>query len=380
MFFWAAAILLTACAVLSVLLPLLRKPGGSTGAGANDLEVYRDQLAELDRDAARGLIGQPESQEARAEIGRRILRIADHGAGPETRAAAGFGMRAVASFAVLAIPLVSWGLYGLVGSPDLPSQPLAARLAADPADAPIETLVARAEAHLQVVPDDGRGWDVLAPIYFRLGRFTDAADAYRKAIELLGPTANRESGLGESIAAAADGMITPDASAAFERALGLEPGHSKATFYLASAKAQQGRIAEAEADWRTMRQSLPADSPWLEAVDQAIAEAERRLTGVNAADAQKGPSQADVEAAAGLSTQDREAMIGSMVAQLDARLKENPKDPEGWQRLVRSYVVLGKADAARDALARGLAALGEGTPAASELTALATSLGVTTTQ
>lgn len=380
MFFWAAAILLTACAVLSVLLPLMRKPRQAGAAGANDLEVYRDQLAELDRDAARGLIGQAESDEARAEIGRRILKIAERDAQPDAKTGAGIGMRAVASFAVLAIPLVSWGLYGLVGSPDLPSQPLAARLAVDPAEAPIETLVARAEAHLQAVPDDGKGWDVLAPIYFRLGRFADAADAYQRSIKLLGATANRESGLGESIAAAADGLITAEASDAFQRALQLEPRHNKATFYLASAKAQQGKIAEAAEEWRTMRQGLPGDSPWVEVVDQAIAEAERRLTGVKAAEAPKGPSQADVEAAAGMSTQDREAMIGSMVAQLDARLKENPKDAQGWQRLVRSYVVLGKPDAARDALARGLAALGEGTPEASDLTALATSLGVATTQ
>ena len=70
-------------------------------------------------------------------------------------------------------------------------------------------------------------------------------------------------------------------------------------------------------------------------------------------------------------------MIETMVARLDERLKENPRDAEGWQRLVRSYQVLGKTDAARDALARGVAALGEKSEQAAQLQALAASLGVT---
>src|SRR5262245_7339059 len=147
MSFWLAAILLTAVAVASVLAPLARRRQAFVGAAANDLEVYRDQLSELDRDARRGLIGAAESEEARAEIGRRIRKLAsDPGSG--TPFAASQASRVIALAAVLSVPLVSWGLYSLVGSPDLPAQPLAARLATDPAKAPITELVARAEAHL----------------------------------------------------------------------------------------------------------------------------------------------------------------------------------------------------------------------------------------
>jgi cytochrome c-type biogenesis protein CcmH len=374
MSFWLAAILLTALAVASVLVPLTRRQRGLAGATANDLEVYRDQLSEIDRDAERGLIGTTESEEARAEIGRRILRLAKG----ETGTATGPGFRAsraVALAAVLSVPLVSWGLYGLVGSPDLPSQPLAARLATDPAKAPIDELVARAEAHLQANPDDGRGWEVLAPVYFRLGRYPDAVNAYSQAIKLDGATAARESGLGEAIAAASGGLIAADAQEAFRRALALEPGEPKAQFYLASALAQQGQIAEAAAAWKAMRQGLPADSPWLGAVDQALAEADRRLAGADQAPP-PGLSRSEVDAAADMSAEDRNAMIAGMVAKLDERLKQNPRDPEGWQRLVRSYVVLGKKDEARDALARGLAALGEESPEAATLQAFAESLGL----
>lgn len=377
MWFWVAAIVFTALAVLSVLLPLARRPLQAASSTANDLEVYRDQLAELDRDAERGLIGATEKEEARAEIGRRILKIAGEG---ENGKAPRQGLRlsrTVALAAVVSVPLVSWGFYSLIGSPDLPAQPLATRLSTDPANSPIEELVARAEAHLAQSPDDGRGWDVLAPIYLRMGRYADSAEAYRRATNLLGATVNREAGLGEALAAQAGGRVTAESRAAFERALALEPNHPKSQYFLASGLAQEGRLAEAVDAWKAMRPGLPAGSPWLGAVDQALAEVDRRLTDVNAGTAQNGPSQADMEAASQMSAEDRQAMIEGMVAQLDQRLKDNPRDLEGWRRLVRSYVVLGKGEAAADALSRGVAALGAETAEANELQVFAESLGLT---
>jgi len=124
-----------------------------------------------------------------------------HGAGgSEQGSKPGLGLsasRATAFAAVLSIPLVSWGLYAWVGAPDLPSQPLAARLSVDPAKAPIEELIARAEAHLSNNPGDGHGWDVLAPVYFRVGRYADSINAYSQAGKLLGDSSPRLTGLGE---------------------------------------------------------------------------------------------------------------------------------------------------------------------------------------
>src|SRR6185369_9747652 len=109
-------------------------------------------------------------------------------------------------------------------------------------------------------PDDGRGWDVLAPVYFRMGRYADSAEAYRRALKLVGATADREAGLGEAIAGEAGGLITDDSKAAFERALKLEPQHPKSEFFLASALAQQGQLVEAANAWTAMKQDLPAES------------------------------------------------------------------------------------------------------------------------
>ncbi|ESX83795.1 MULTISPECIES: c-type cytochrome biogenesis protein CcmI [unclassified Mesorhizobium] len=378
MLFWVIAALLTLGASLAVLLPLTGGTDAPTSSD-HDLEVYRDQLAELERDAARGLIQPAEAEEARAEIARRILRLGNAGqADAATLQQPSKAARLVATSAVLMVPLLSWGMYSQLGSPDLPSQPLAERLAKNPADSSVDELVARAEAHLAANPGDGRGWDVLAPIYLRLQRFPDAVTAYRNAIRLDGDTAAREAGLGEAIANAAGGIVSADAQSAFEQALKLDPANAKASFYLAMALAQEGRIPEATTAWQKMLDSLPQDSPWRGAVQQALAEAANRS--VASGEPAKGPDAAAVDAASSMAPRDRQAMIETMVAGLDEKLRQNPRDTEGWMRLIRSYVVLGKADQARDALHRGIAVFGADSEEAKKFTAFAASLGLTATE
>ncbi len=376
MLFWIVAALLTFGASLAVLLPLARRPTVDS-TDAHDLEVYRDQLAEIDRDAARGLIGDAEAGEARAEIARRILRLNAGGQSPIAPRVAGAG-RAIGAAAVLAVPLISWGIYATIGSPAVPSQPLQKRLAQNPAESSVDELVARAEAHLAANPSDGRGWDVLAPIYLRTGRSAEAVTAYRNAIRLLGATADREAGLGEATMSAAGGMVSAEAQEAFERALVLEKDHPKARYYLAAALAQEGRTAEAQAAWRALADGLPEGSPWREAVEQAIAAAGSRVAASEPGAA--GPSQQDIDQAAEMPAADRTAMIETMVAGLDEKLRQNPDDPEGWSRLVRSYMVLGKSKEARDALDRGLKALGPDTDRGKKFAEFAATLGVAATE
>ncbi len=227
--------------------------------------------------------------------------------------------RLVATVAVLAVPLVSWGLYIKLGSPDLPSQPLAERLAKNPADSSVDELVARAEAHLAANPSDGRGWDVLAPIYLRLQRYSDAVAAYRNAIRLDGDSAARQAGLGEAIANAAGGIVSAEAQDAFEAALKLDPANAKASFYLAMGLAQEGRAAEATAAWQNMLGTLPPELPWRRAVEQALAETAK--TAVASGTPANGPDAQAVEAAQSMSPQDRQTMIETMVAGLDEKLQ-----------------------------------------------------------
>ncbi|QOF72794.1 c-type cytochrome biogenesis protein CcmI [Aminobacter sp. SR38] len=378
MLFWIIAAVLTLGASLAVLLPLTRQTRARDDA-SHDLEVYRDQLGEVDRDAARGLIAAADAEQARAEIARRIIRLDAENA-REPKKASQLGPRLVGMIAVLAVPLLSWGVYTAIGSPTVPSQPLSARLSQKPADSSVDELIARAEAHLVANPSDGRGWDVLAPVYLRIGRANDAVTAYRNAIRILGSTTARQAGLGEAIAASAGGIVTSDARLAFEAALKLEPADAKARYFLALALAQEGKISDAAAAWRLLAASLPADSPWRAATEQAIAQAEVRTAPVKEAAGAPAPSQDDIDAAASMSSGDRTAMIEGMVATLDEKLRQNPRDPEGWVRLVRSYQVLGKTDLAQDALGRAYAALGRDSEDGRKLTELAGSLGLDVTE
>jgi len=380
MMFWIVAALLTLGASLAVLLPLASRPKSDSGRDAHDLEVYRDQMAELDRDAARGLIQPADAEQARAEIARRIIRAGSgDGADASVMHFARSG-RVLGGLAVLAVPLISWGLYAALGSPDLPSQPLQERLAQNPADSSVDELIARAEGHLAANPQDGRGWDVLAPVYLRLGRFDEAVTAYRNAIRLEGSTATREAGLGEAITDAGDGLVSAEAQRAFEKALKLEPAQPKASFYLATALVQDGKMTEASKAWEAMLALLPGDSPWRSPTEQALAETKKRLAEAGAEKPASGPSQDDIDAAASMSQSDRNAMIETMVAGLDEKLRENPRDPEGWMRLVRSYMVLGKTADARGALTRGLAALGASTEDGRKFAEFAATLGLSATE
>lgn len=379
MVFWFFAALLTLGASLAVLLPLASRPRGVAAGNSHDIEVYRDQLAELDRDASRGLIRPEDAEQARAEIARRIIKAGgdDGKARVRSRALAGRHLGAVA---VLAVPLISWGLYAVIGSPDLPSQPLRERLAQNPGESSVDELIARAEGHLAAHPEDGRGWDVLAPIYSRLGRFDEAATAYRNAIRLQGSTALREAGLGEALANAGGGVVSADAQRAFEQALVLDKDEPKAMFYLAMALVQDGKPADAVKAWEAMLSGLPDDSPWRDPVTRALAEVTSRTAAENADTGAPGPTSDDIDAAVAMAPADRTAMIETMVAGLDEKLRQNPNDPEGWTRLVRSYVVLGRTGEARAALDRGLAALGATSDDGRKFAEFAATLGLSATE
>jgi cytochrome c-type biogenesis protein CcmH len=366
MVFWIVAAFLTLAATLSVLLPLARR-GEAGEAASHDVEVYRHQLRELEREAESGLIGPAEAVEARAEIGRRLLKAAEEAKREKARRADTRLARLVGAAAVLAVPLVSWGLYAGIGSPHLPAQPLAARQSPQLDNSSLAELVARAERHLAANPSDGRGWDVLAPIYLRMGRYEEALTAFRNATRILGASAARKAGEGEALAAQAGGLVTMEAQRAFEEALELEPGSAKARYFLAMAAAQEGRRDEAAEAWRALRRDLPADSPWQGAITAALSGLE---------DVPAGPSAEDVEAAASLSPQERMAMVEGMVAQLDARLREEPHDLEGWQHLMRSYAVLGRHEAAQQARRRAIETFGAESPEARLIDQLAAALGL----
>lgn len=361
---WIILAAMTAIAALAVLGPMARARQTSLSAADRDLAVYKDQLAEIDRDLERGVIGLREAEAGRTEISRRILKAARGGAA-EAGAGSGRRGRIGAIVAAVGLPAVALGVYLSTGAPDLPDQPLSERLAARPEQADIDNLVARVESHLMQNPEDGRGWEVLAPVYLRLNRPADAAQAFRNAIRTLGTSPRRQSGLGEALTVVAGGIVTAEARAAFEAALAAEPGLVAARMYLNLALTQEGRHAEAVAAWRTMIAGAEADAPWLPTARRELAAAEiagglspsgqpapAGQAGTSPPDkaaAAPGPSADDVAAAAGMAPEDRTRMIEGMVARLSERLDQGGGSVDEWSRLIRSLAVLGRKDEARAA-------------------------------
>jgi cytochrome c-type biogenesis protein CcmH len=356
MLLWSVFAVMTAVAILSVLWPLSRTANGQAGS---DIAVYRDQLDEVDRDRKAGLIGEAEAQAARVEVSRRLIAAADRAEFDHSPSLGSslWRRRAAAVAAVVVLPLVAAALYLANGSPQLPGQPLEARLRAVHQDTSIAVLISQAEAHLERNPNDARGYEVLAPVYLRVGRFSDAVNARRKLITLSGENAERQSDLGEALVAAANGIVTADAKSAFERALVLEPGELKAKFYVGIAAEQDGDRGKALAIWSQMIDKAPAGAPWLPTVRDALTRVGAAPPKAAAPAAATGPSVEDVAAAGTMSEKDRDEMVRGMVARLANRLRENGSDVEGWQRLLRAYVVLGERDKAHEAAADAKRAL-----------------------
>jgi cytochrome c-type biogenesis protein CcmH len=356
---WFGLALMTAAAILAVLWPLSRRGGGLRSG--SDVAVYRDQLDEIERDRAAGLIKDDEAAGAKVEVSRRLLAAADADAqaSPPGRAAAiVWRRRAVAVVALVVLPLAAVTCYFALGSPELPDQPLKSRLVAARANQSLDSLIAQVETHLEGNPEDGRGWEVIAPVYARLGRFDDAVKARRQALRLNGDSAERQAGLGEALVFAANGVVTAEAKAAFERAVALDGNQVQARYFLGLAAEQDGNRAQAAATWRALVEAAPPGAPWIDFVRDALARVEGASAAASAGGgASAGPSDEQIAASSQMSPEQRKRMIEGMVERLSERLHRDGSDVEGWLRLVRSYMVLGEADKARAAVADARRAL-----------------------
>ena len=353
---WLLFALMTAAAIFAVLWPLgrVRAPQKS----GNDIAVYRDQLDEIARDHAAGLIGEREAEAARVEVSRRLIAAADATSAEPAASGGTFRRRAAGLAGLFIIPLVAAGLYLTLGSPELPGQPLVSRDTTPLQDRSLDRLVAQVESHLEKNPEDGRGWEVVGPVYMRLGRFDDAVKARRNSLRLNGENADREADLGESLMGAANGVITDEAKGAFERAVTHDPKHNKARFFLGVAAQQDGQDEKAAEMWRAMLADIRPGSPWIGMVRQALAQVDPSAASSDASSA-PGPTAADVAAAGEMKPEDRDAMVRGMVDRLAERLKSDGSDVDGWLRLVRAYTVLGERDRALSALADARRALGQ---------------------
>jgi cytochrome c-type biogenesis protein CcmH len=363
MMLWLVIALMTAATACAVLWPFSRL---EIGDGGSDLAVYRDQLNEIGRDQIAGLICNAEAETAKVEISRRLIAAADTAeAGKrgirntaKSKTSPLWRRRSAVIFVIVLLPVGTILFYLTLGSPQLLEMPLATRVQAQSANSSIEGMIAEVEDYVTRNPNDGRAWEVLAPVYVRVGRFDDAAKAWRNTISLNGDSASREADLGEALVAAGNGVVTTDAKAAFDRALAFDPNDVMARFYNGMAADQNGRRADAETIWRELLANAPPGAPWIEIVQHAMARnAPKAWTASRMRTQMAGPTAADIAAAAKLAPDQQDEMIRGMVARLAARLTKDSSDAEGWVRLVRSYRVLGQSDKADAAIANARRAL-----------------------
>ena len=218
------------------------------------------------------------------------------------------------------------GCYVLLGSPAL-----ALRDLNGPSDDDVRGLVAVLARRVVQTPDNPRGWTLLGRGYLTLNDPADAAAAFKRALEVTPPAQRGElfSAYGEALTISSGGEMPPEAEAAFQQALKLDPKDHAALFYLGQMAAQRGDKVRALALWNTLLQDVPANASLHGMLVDRIA----MLSGA-------GPPD-----------------IHAMVDSLAQRLKSSPNDPAGWRRLVHAYVVLGDRDKAQAALKDGRAAL-----------------------
>lgn len=383
MLLWIIFAALTAGVLAALLRPLMMQGAAaavSSEPARSDLAVYKDQLAEIDADVARGLIAADEAENARREVQRRLLAH-DQGAASVAGAVAAGGHRSIGFALTGMLPVLAIGWYLAQGTPGLPGQPHGTRAAMPLDKAPMEDLLGRVEERLKSNPGDGQGWDVIAPVYFRMQRYEDAATAYGNAVRLLGETSQRLAGFAEATVMANGGEVTDAAVATYEKLAQREPERIEPKFWLALAKEQRGKIDEAVMGYKALLASAPADAPWRPLVEERLAgigkpagsSAPPPSAGTAPA---KGPTAEEMKAAEQLSERDRSQMIAGMVDSLAKRLQANPQDPRGWQQLVQSYVVLGDTAKAKQALADAQRHLADNSEAVGDLAALGKRLGL----
>lgn len=369
---WIAIGVLTA-GVLWVLAWPWRAARPAPQAGEGELEVYRDQLKEIEADRRRGTIEVGEAQAARVEVSRRLLAEAAHGSNaPAASGRPEANTRRLVWGAGVCVAALALSLYAALGTWRLPGQPHAA----------LKELIVRVEERLREHPDDGQGWDVIAPVYLKIGRYGEAAQAYARAIRLLGESGKRLQGFAQALRSFAEaalvtsnGIVTEEARRAFEMLAKLDPAHPEPHFWLALAKEQDGQLEAAAAAYGALLAAAPADVPWRKQVENRLALVKSRLAAAGATP-ESGPAPEDMAAAQNLSAEERNRMIEGMVERLAERLKANGKDVEGWRRLLRSYTVLGQRAKAAEALARARTALAGDNAALSELEEFAKALGL----
>ena len=277
--FVLASALLVVVTLLLLLRPWRRRPlDGVASTREINTGIYRDQLAELDRDLAAGTLAEADHAQARSELQRRLL---DDARTAETPVASVSGARTTTWLIALSVPLLAGALYAVLGKPAA-LDPVA-RQGTTQGD--VVKMVATLAARLEAKPDDPKGWAVLGRSYRVMGRMPDA----QKAFERIGPELDRDPVLlaeyADVLAANANGQLEGKPMEMVARALKLDPGNPMALALSATAAFNRKDIGTAVAQWERLLKTLPPDSEDAKWVQNQLTEIRTAMAGAAAAQA-----------------------------------------------------------------------------------------------
>ena len=328
MLFWFIAIAITAIACAALFYAAGRRVVNAAVPDLDDANShFRLVLAGIDADLAAGKLGEAEAQSAKGELAREILRFkAD--AGPVSANAKALGQAPLLA-GLAGIAVLTLGIYAVLGSPNLPGQPLSSRPEAEAQAIDLVDAISRIETQLTANPDDLRGWTVVAPAYLELARYADAARAYRRIIELSAPTADLQTSLAEALMLSSDAGGSPEAMTLLRGAAASDPTHVLSRLYIAAELTRAEDYAAATTAWQEALALSKGDEPWLASAQQGLAVAQ------NGGIAPANDAESE--------------MIGQMVTGLAQRLSADGGNIEEWTQLVRAYLVLGELDSAQSA-------------------------------
>lgn len=395
--FWAAAAAMTAGVAVIMLQGLRRGDAAADNSAA--LKVYRDQLAEVDRDLARAVIAPVEAERLKTEISRRLLE-ADRSLQNAPKAGGKGSMLPAALLIAAASAAAIYG-YLRLGAPGYGDLPLRSRLAmaeqlyanrtsqseaeaatpaaATQADPAFLDLMTKLRAAIAQNPDDQQGLTLLARNEAQLGNFIASRKAYEHLLDLKGDaaTADDHAATAQSMIFAAGGKVTPEAEKHLVRALELEPTHPLARYFVGLMFAEVDRPDRAFALWEPLLREGPADAPWMAPLTEMLPGiAENAGIKFQMPGAGKGPTAMDMAAAGDMTPQERQEMIKGMVGQLEERLGSEGGPVEEWAKLINALAVLGDTDRVKAAYAKAQAAFKDDSAALATLQAAASAAGV----
>ena len=351
-------LLLTAIAILLLVLPFLRKEAAPP-RDTFDLAVHEDQLAELERDLERGVIDAEAARAARLEIQRRIIALDEKGQTAAAMVSQGRFAAVLTALLVIVVPVASAYVYFQLGRPHMRDVPLASRvLPAEQQVAGNETVLAGIQAlqkRLEDAPEDGTLWTELARTQLQAGLYGDASGSYSKAIEFSGDNPMLRVELGETMVQGAEGIVTPGALEQFQSVIERAPNEPRAHYYIGLASAQEGEVDEAVASWTRLLEISPSNAPFRTQIIRSIRgvlEQNGRPADEIIANLPAGGAAAAGGADMTNAHSDQDEQIRAMVDGLAARLENEPDNVEGWLMLGRSRLVLQEPELAKVAFGR----------------------------